>query len=253
MSQYAKKMWAPQGFFADHRMVFRHLPRIAGAYIGPNAVDPELNEAVMVTVNSVNSCPYCKGLHGQLARMAGVDDPDQLMAATSIAECTKVIDDPAIVYARTFAEQDGRGDVEEQAFHKLADATHVGFARSVRALCWFLLWGSIGGNTLNGFFARLAGRPKKGSSVLFELLFTAYYGLLFLVIAGVNTVLKLSLVCLNGSQPFLVLYSQSLLAPGYRFQVYSPSLFQQNHASYLTDRRSRTVLRYSHRHSNDPT
>ena len=139
-------------------MVFRHRPN-RSAYIGPNAVDPELNEAVMVTVNSVNSCPYCEGLHGQLARMAGVDDPDQLMAATSIAECTKVIDDPAIVYARTFAEQDGRGDVEEQAFHKLAEATHVGLARSVRALCWFV---SIGGNTLNGFFARLAGRPKKG-------------------------------------------------------------------------------------------
>ena len=120
---------------------------------------------------SVNSCPYCEGLHGQLARMAGVDDPDQLMAATSIAECTKVIDDPAIVYARTFAEQDGRGEVEEQAFHKLAEDTHVGFARSVRALCWFLLWGSIGGNTLNGFFARLAGHRR--FIRLFELLFTA--------------------------------------------------------------------------------
>jgi len=190
MSQYAKKMWTPQGFFADHRMVFRHLPQIAGAYIGPNAVDPELNEAVMVTVNSVNSCPYCEGLHGQLARMAGVDDPDQLMSAKSLAECTKVVDDPAIIYARTFAEQDGRGAIEEQAFHSLAASTDAGFARSIRALCWFLLWGSIGGNTLNGFFSRLAGRKKAGSYVLFEILFTAYYGLLFLIIAGVNALLK---------------------------------------------------------------
>ena len=171
-------------------MVFRHLPQIAGAYVGPNAVDPELNEAVMVTVNSVNSCPYCEGLHGELARMAGLNDPSQLMSAKSLAECTNVVDDPAIVYARTFAEHDGRGVVEEEAFKTLAVATDGGFARSVRALCWFLLWGSIGGNTLNGFFARLAGRKKTGSSVLFEVLFTAYYGLLFLVIAGVNALLK---------------------------------------------------------------
>ena len=190
MNQYAKKMWTPQGFFADHRMVFRNLPHIAGAYIGPNAVDPELNEAVMVTVNSVNSCPYCEGLHGELARMAGVEDPEQLMSAKSLSECTKVVDDPAIVYARTFAEQDGRGAVESQAFQALTAATNEGFARSVRALCWFLLWGSIGGNTLNGFFARLTGRAKPSSSFLFELFFTLYYGPLFLVIALVNALLR---------------------------------------------------------------
>ena len=27
----------------------------------------------MVAVNSANECPYCEGLHGELARMAGVD------------------------------------------------------------------------------------------------------------------------------------------------------------------------------------
>ena len=190
MEQYSKKMWTTQGFFADHKIVFRNLFRIAGAYVGPHAVDPELNEAVMVTVNSVNSCPYCEGLHGELARMAGVDNPDQLMHAKTLSECTNVVDDPAIVYARTFAEHDGRGDAETRAFDVLADKTSMGFAMSVRALCWFLLWGSIGGNTLNGFFARLTGRAKKGSSPLFELFFTLYYGPLFLIIAVVNTLLK---------------------------------------------------------------
>ena len=163
MSTYTKKMWTASGFFADHRMVFRNLLRIAGAYVGPNSVDPELNEAVMVTVNSVNSCPYCEGLHGELARMAGVDDPESLMAAQSVSECTQIVDDPAIVYARTFAENDGRGQLEEAGFQTLAQASSEGFARSVRALCWFLLWGSIGGNTLNGFFARLTGKPYQGS------------------------------------------------------------------------------------------
>ena len=183
-------MWTTAGFFADHREVFRNLFRIAGAYIGPNAVDPELNESVMVTVNSVNSCPYCEGLHGELARMAGVEDPQGLMKASSVSECREYVDDPAIIYARIFAETDGRGEREAKAFDELALATSPDFARSVRALTWFLLWGSLGGNTINGFLSRLKGQKKSGSSLLFEVLFFLYYGPLFLIIALVNAALR---------------------------------------------------------------
>merc|ERR1740121_1189290 len=66
----------------------------------------------------------------------------------------------------------------------------AGKAGSVRALCWFLLWGSTGGNTINSFlFGRLRCAPKKGSSVVFETLFVLYYGLLFGLIAVVNKIL----------------------------------------------------------------
>jgi AhpD family alkylhydroperoxidase len=190
MERYQKKMWTPAGFFADHREVLSRLPSIALAYVGPRAVTPRINESVMVTVNSVNACPYCEGLHGQLARMAGVEEPGRLMKAGSESECRRLVDDPAISFARVFAEHDGRGDAVERAAGELADSTSAAHAGSVRALCWFLLWGSIGGNTLNGFFARLAGRPKTGSSALFEVLFTLYYGPLFLVIAIVNALLR---------------------------------------------------------------
>jgi AhpD family alkylhydroperoxidase len=190
MSRYEKKIWTLSGCLADHRSVILNLPRIAGAYVGPNAVDPKLNESVMVTVNSVNSCPYCEGLHGELARMAGVDDAAGLMQARSEGECRKFVDDPAISFARIFAEQDGRGSKVEQAFTQLSNATRPAFAKSIRALCLFLLWGSIGGNTINAFFSRLAGNPKSGSSVLFELLFILYYGPLFLIIALVNALLR---------------------------------------------------------------
>ena len=76
---YTKKMWTAESVLADHRAVANSLLRILGAYVGPHAIEPKLNEAVMVTVNSVNSCPYCKGLHGELARMAGVEDSMRLM------------------------------------------------------------------------------------------------------------------------------------------------------------------------------
>ena len=123
MSRYEKKVWTLGGCLADHEQVLRHLPRIAGAYVGPHAVAPHLNESVMVTVNSVNSCPYCEGLHGELARMAGVDDPEGLMRASSEAECRRRVDDPAISFARIFAEHDGRGAAVDAAFSSLSQAS----------------------------------------------------------------------------------------------------------------------------------
>ena len=190
MSQYQKKTWTLGGCLADHRQVILNLPRIAGAYVGPNSVAPDLNESVMVTVNSVNSCPFCEGLHGELARMAGVEDPQGLMKASSEGECRSFVDDPAISYARIFAERDGRGPAVDEAFDALSAATRPAYAASVRALCWFLLWGSIGGNTINAFLSRLTGKAKAGSSFVFELLFFVYYGPLFLIIAIVNGLLR---------------------------------------------------------------
>ncbi len=187
---YTKKMWTAGGVLADHRCVAGSLLRILGAYVGPHAIEPKLNEAVMVTVNSVNSCPYCRGLHGELARMAGVEDPMRLMGAQSVDECRLVVDEPAITYARIFAENNGRGPQLAEAFASLEDSEGAGRAKSVRALCWFLAWGSLGGNTLNAFLSRLTGAPKTGSSVLFELVFFLYYGPLFLLITVVNAMLR---------------------------------------------------------------
>ena len=187
---YSKKIWTMSGTLADHRQVFTSLPRILGAYVGPNAIEPSLNESVMVTVNSENSCPFCEGLHGELARMAGVDDVDSLMNADSLETCQKLSPHPAVSYARIFAENNGRGQAEAAAFQKLAEAEGPKRAASVQALCWFLLWGSIGGNTINGFLARFKGQGRKDSKLLFELLFAVYYGPLFLLIAVVNFLLQ---------------------------------------------------------------
>ena len=71
------------------------------------AVDPELNEAVMVTVNSVNSCPYCEGLHGSWRVWLG-GQPRSVDARQNIVRVHKVVD-TTIVYARTFADTMGEG------------------------------------------------------------------------------------------------------------------------------------------------
>ena len=190
MSQYIKKVWTAAGCLADHKQVISNIPNIFGAYVGPNAIEPDLNESVMVTVNSVNSCPFCEGLHGQLARMAGVESPEALHKSDSADACRAVVDHPAITYARIFAESDGRGLDETQAFEQLAQTDSYPRAISVRALCWFLLWGSIGGNTINALLSRLRGEAKQGSSLLFESVFFVYYGPLFALIATVNALLR---------------------------------------------------------------
>lgn len=187
---YTKKMWTLNGTLADHREVFINLPGILSAYVGPHSIEPSLNESVMVTVNSENSCPFCEGLHGELARMAGVEDIDLLMNADSLETCQQISPHPAVGYARIFAENNGRGETEAAAFETLVDSEGIERAKSVRALCWFLLWGSIGGNTINGFFARLKSEGREDSNLAFEILFVLYYGPLFLLIAVVNFLLQ---------------------------------------------------------------
>jgi len=89
-----------------------------------------------------------------------------------------------ITFARTFANHH-RGEEEEQdaslkkAYQKVTQAHGSGKAKSVEALCWFLLWGSLGGNTVNGVL-------WEGQRGVFPLAFTAYYAPLFGVIAVMN-------------------------------------------------------------------
>lgn len=200
MGAFQKKTWgvSPLQCAADHFNLLLSYPRILAAYIcccfGDCAIEPKVNESVMLTVNSVNQCPYCTGLHGQLARMAGVDRPVDLLnakgkdAAVEIAESEAKA---AVAFAYTFASNNGRGNAVEQAFNELRNAESFGRAQSIRALCWFLFWGSTAGNTINSFFAgRLCCNTKEGSWFIMELLFVMYYGPLYVLIAVVMTLLK---------------------------------------------------------------
>eukprot|EP00929_Paragymnodinium_shiwhaense_P101998 TRINITY_DN65196_c0_g1_i1.p1 TRINITY_DN65196_c0_g1~~TRINITY_DN65196_c0_g1_i1.p1 ORF type:complete len:241 (+),score=51.42 TRINITY_DN65196_c0_g1_i1:73-795(+) len=176
--------------FRDHGIVLKHIPKIFDAYVGSNRIDPELAEAVMLAVNSANSCSYCTGLHCELGRMAGVEGARELNAAVDIHAATAIKDVPGVSYGRVFGEDAGFGKASENgaSYERIRTAYGAGKAASLRALCWFLHWGSYGGNTLDGILCRKAGKP--GASLLFKLLFLIYYGPLFLIIALVSCLLK---------------------------------------------------------------
>jgi AhpD family alkylhydroperoxidase len=72
-----RKLWDWNTLLRDHTRFVAMLPNYLAAYIVPGySLSPTTIESVMVTMNSINTCPYCTGLHGQLARMAGVDKPN---------------------------------------------------------------------------------------------------------------------------------------------------------------------------------
>ena len=57
-------------FTRDHVRFMGELVHYLGAYAGPRALAATTIESIMVTMNTVNTCPYCSGLHDELARMA---------------------------------------------------------------------------------------------------------------------------------------------------------------------------------------
>ena len=144
------------------------LPAYLGAYVGPKAaLAPKLTEAIMLTMNSVDACPYCTGLHGELARMAGTDDETYASAP--------------VAFAKVFAAEAGRGGAVDDALGELIAAEGSARARSTRALCFALLWGKTTGNTINAF--------RDGPRSPFGALVTLFYGPLFAVIGALNAAL----------------------------------------------------------------
>jgi AhpD family alkylhydroperoxidase len=167
------KLWVTSTFTRDHVRFLVELPHYLGAYLGPRALNPKTIESVMMTVNSINTCPYCTGLHGQLFRMA---------------DATVVKSSPEVAFATTFAEEAGRGAKVRAAFDKLAGEVGKGKALSVRALCWALLWGKTTGNSINNVRNKLFSL-RLWKITPFDLLMFVFYAPLFLVIGVLNSAL----------------------------------------------------------------
>ena len=126
----------------------------------------------MVAVNSTIDCPYCDGLHTELAAASGHGDDaaKQLLQATDVKSATSVINLPGVAYARQMGELNVRSKGEDDAYATLVAAEGAARARSIKSLAIFLYWGGMTGNTINCCKKRLIGvAPLKGLT-LFSLL-----------------------------------------------------------------------------------
>ena len=170
------KLWTWKTLLRDHTRFLSMLPNYLAAYIIPGySLTPTTIESVMVTMNTINTCPYCTGLHGQLARMAGVDKPNP--------------SDAEVVYATAFAHESGRGSDVSSSYDTLVSKIGGKKAQSVRALCWALLWGKTTGNTVNNARDKLVKFQWMQLRTV-DLFVVGYYGPLFLVIGVLNKILE---------------------------------------------------------------
>jgi AhpD family alkylhydroperoxidase len=193
------KTWQSAGeCLADHAVILRSHPRLLGSYLGLGgaAIEPEACERVMVAVNSVTQCPYCTRLHGNLARIAGVEDEGETAPE---------------VYARKFGKNGGRGPAEAEAFEVLIRSEGEARAASVRALALFLLWGSYTGNAVNDAKKMLVGKKPFAFSAWHEVLLMLYYGPLFFLVFVVGAALS-ALPAMPGQMWFFKLMGFTLTA-----------------------------------------
>jgi len=176
----------------DHARITSEIPNIIGAYVGRWAIDPQVTEGIMLTMNSVNRCSYCTGLHSELGRMSGVSKEkcELLNNSTTEEESLSVMDHHGVKLARIFASRNGNDMDSIIASYKSQFGSQK--TASYLALCWFLHWGSFGGNTLNALFSRLIYfSPKEGSNIILEVLFTWYYLPLYVLIMIASALLSI--------------------------------------------------------------
>jgi len=154
----------------------------------------------MLTVNSYNTCPYCTGLHGELARMSGLDGDTIVDSGSSTKSDANGNDDDGedetnvseeVKYAQTFAIESGRGNAVKFAYDNMLNTIGIKHAKSVRALCWALLWGKTTGNTINNARDKILnkGSGKKEKVTSLDVFMLIYYGPLFSVIGVLNKIL----------------------------------------------------------------
>ena len=147
------KRWTAMPCLSDHIIILSsHLNGLFGAYTGccGEAIEHDYVEAIMVAANSTIDCPYCDGLHTELASLSGHgDNAKKLLAATDVASAKAVVDLAGVAYARQMGELNVRSSGEEEAYKALVEAEGAGRAKSIKALAIFLYWGGLTGNTVN--------------------------------------------------------------------------------------------------------
>ena len=185
----------------DHTRFITILPAYLLAYVGGvgpfkqySSLPPRTIESVMLTMNSINTCPYCTGLHGQLGRMAGISNVNGNNGGVGV-DTSNHLEVQAVKYAKTFALQSGRGGEVESSYSTLVkeiESQHQQYpdaARSINALCWALLWGKTTGNTINMARDKILNRDLHGSITSLEMFVFIYYGPLFAIIGVLNLIL----------------------------------------------------------------
>jgi len=179
--------WTASKCILDHVQILLHLPYF---FLAPIILMPKQAEAGHLSQNFVNDCPYCRMLHGELGRMAGLSETYKLNDLGQVHP-EDVKESLFAMFGSSFGATKG---TNSEVLDKIQGEIQAEYGRSVakaiRGLSFFLLWGSMSGNTINNFIFKTMGKCKVGSNTLFELIFFLWYGPLFFIIVIVATLFK---------------------------------------------------------------
>lgn len=180
--------WTASKCILDHVQILLHLPYF---FLAPLLLMPKQAEASHLSQNFVNGCPYCRMLHGELGRMAGLSETYKLNDLGQVHPDDVKEFSLFAMFGSSFGVTKG---TNSEVLDKIQDEIQAEYGRSVakatRGLSFFLLWGSLSGNTINNFLFETLGEFKVGSTTLFELIFVLWYGPLFVIIVIVSTLFK---------------------------------------------------------------
>jgi hypothetical protein len=180
--------WTASKCILDHVQILLHLPYF---FLAPLLLMPKQAEASHLSQNFVNSCPYCRMLHGELGRMAGLSETYKLNDLGQIHPDDVKEVSLFAMFGSSFKATNG---ANSEVLDKIQGEIQAEYGRSVakatRGLSFFLLWGRMSGNTINNFLFETMGKFKAGSNTLFELIFVLWYGPLFFIIVIVSTLFK---------------------------------------------------------------
>jgi len=183
-----KVHWTTSKCILDHVQILLHFHYF---FIAPIFLTPRQAEASNLSQNFVNSCPYCRLLHIELGRMAGLHEAEKINDVGQVHPDDVEEVRNFAMFGSSFGSTKGANSKELDEIQDEIEAKHSRLvARATRGLSFFLLWGSMSGNTINKFLFETIGKFKIGYNALFELIFVIYYGPLFIIIVIVATIFK---------------------------------------------------------------
>jgi len=128
--------------------------------------------------------------------MSGLDNDTIVSGSSDTADTNDKDNDKdtnvneEVKYAQTFAIESGRGNAVKFAYDNMLNTIGMRHAKSVRALCWALLWGKTTGNTINNARDKILKSGKKKEKITsLDIFMLIYYGPLFSVIGVLNKIL----------------------------------------------------------------
>ena len=146
--------------------VLRHLPALRAARRA-GRVAPAFVHAIQLAVSEVNGCRFCSYEHAARLLESGASDRELAQMLAGALDAVPPEQVVALMSAQHYAERGGRP--EPAALARLATYYGPATGRDILNYIRLVHWGSVGGNILAAFDARLRGAPVPGSALWSEL------------------------------------------------------------------------------------